>query len=581
MSSLLPQLAHEPIALGLSRLYERLVVACAVFLPLIAFGYLEAFQDPSVRYVRHGFHEFAIAIAIAQAAFVAFVAWRCYLSSGEPLQRWLTAAFLTFAVVYAPHGLFTPVADQHLWLFLIYGPISRLGMAALILVGVLGFGRAAHPVEIRHGKAFWYRLVAALSAIDLALAYLALEANASPWISDMCTTVANAVAVPLLGTPMQMFRLFAEGGAALLSAIGAIIIVWRRQKSSLMLLTALSLAYSAESSLVFILARPWDPSWWLAHLISATGFTVLSYGVIRAFHTTRDFASVFSQEEYMHRLVEARQHAEVMAAQLKSANELLEERVAERTHQLEVAKTAAEAANVAKSAFLTNMGHELRTPLHQVSGLAQLLERDAATERQAKLLRMLTDSASRMTGLVNAILELTNIESQQVALNEAPLALEALVRETAASIRPEAEVKQLALHLDIEPMPAGLQGDAKNLKRALLNYLSNAIRFTEAGHVTLRLRLLEETGQGALVRFEVEDTGIGIARDDRLRLFKLFEQVDNAPTRHYGGLGAGLVMTRKIAQLMGGEAGCESSPGIGSTFWFTARLRRVHFPDAD
>ena len=130
------------------------------------------------------------------------------------------------------------------------------------------------------------------------------------------------------------------------------------------------------------------------------------------------------------------------------------------------------------------------------------------------------------------------------------------------------------MHTERDDFPNDLRGDAIRLQQALLNYLTNAVKFTEQGSITLRARNLESNTDSVLLRFEVSDTGIGIAADAQERLFSAFEQADNSTTRQYGGTGLGLAITRRLAELMGGEAGVESEPGVGSTFWFSARLRR-------
>lgn len=150
-----------------------------------------------------------------------------------------------------------------------------------------------------------------------------------------------------------------------------------------------------------------------------------------------------------------------------------------------------------------------------------------------------------------------------------------LLTETADMFRDDAAAKGLALVVEPSTVPQNLLGDASHLRTALTNYIHNALRFTEAGGVFLRVRVVVEDAEDILLRYEVEDSGIGIAPENLLRLFSIFEQVDNSSTRKYGGTGLGLAMTKKLAQLMGGDAGCESTPGVGSTFWFTARLRKA------
>ena len=179
-----------------------------------------------------------------------------------------------------------------------------------------------------------------------------------------------------------------------------------------------------------------------------------------------------------------------------------------------------------------------------------------------------------MLDIINTVLDLSKIEAGKFTLEQSPLRAETLVGNIASMILDPAQAKHLRLTTEIKSVIPPLLGDPTRLQQALLNYASNAIKFTETGHVTLRLELLEEDSSSVLLRFEVEDSGIGIAADALSRLFSAFEQADNSTTRKYGGTGLGLAITRRFAQLMGGDAGASSTPNIGSIFWFTARLAK-------
>jgi two-component system, sensor histidine kinase and response regulator len=252
----------------------------------------------------------------------------------------------------------------------------------------------------------------------------------------------------------------------------------------------------------------------------------------------------------------------------------LEEVVAERTAQLEAAKVVAETANVAKGAFLANMSHEIRTPLNAITGMAHLIRLGGLTPRQADQLDKLEAASEHLLGIINAVLELSKIEAGKFVLDEAPIRIETLLANVTSILRQRADAKQLPLRIELEAMPQGLAGDATRLQQAVLNFAGNAIKFTERGSVTIRVGVVEQSGDSALLRFEVQDTGIGIAPEVLRKLFTAFEQADNSLTRQYGGTGLGLAINKHIAQIMGGEVGAESIPGVGSTFWFTARLRR-------
>ena len=259
---------------------------------------------------------------------------------------------------------------------------------------------------------------------------------------------------------------------------------------------------------------------------------------------------------------------------LKANQEHLEDLVAERTAALSVAKDAAETANVAKSAFIANMSHEIRTPLNAITGMAYLLKREGVTPKQMDRLDKINAAGEHLLEIINAILDLSKIESGKFAIEEAELNVGGIVSDVVAMIFDRARAKKLRVVSEAQPLPEHLLGDSTRLRQALLNYASNAVKFTDAGIVTLRVRIDEDAKDSALVRFEVEDTGIGIAPEVIPKLFSVFEQADNSTTRQYGGTGLGLAITSKLAQLMGGEFGVTSQPGRGSTFWFSARLRK-------
>ncbi len=245
-----------------------------------------------------------------------------------------------------------------------------------------------------------------------------------------------------------------------------------------------------------------------------------------------------------------------------------------RTQELREARDAAEAANRAKSAFLANMSHEIRTPLNAITGMAYLLKRSGMTPQQAERLDTITTAGRHLLEIVNAVLDLSKIEAGKFVLESAAVNVGALVANVASLVYARAQAKGLQLRVETQPFPPGLLGDATRLQQALLNYANNAVKFTTTGTVVLRAYLDSEARDSALVHFEVTDTGIGIAPETLPRLFGAFEQADNSTTRQYGGTGLGLAITRKLAELMGGEAGVISTPGAGSTFWFTARLRK-------
>jgi PAS domain S-box-containing protein len=253
--------------------------------------------------------------------------------------------------------------------------------------------------------------------------------------------------------------------------------------------------------------------------------------------------------------------------------------------QAEAAQAAADAARAValaeaerlarlKNEFLANMSHEIRTPLNAIVGMAHLMRRGDVTSQQAQYLDKIDSAGWHLLGIINNILDLAKIEADKVVPETKDFLLADLLQGITAVIGDSVRAKGLSLHIDIAGIPQALNGDPTRLRQALMNYLSNAVKFTERGSIRLNGRLIEETDEGYLVRFEIIDTGIGIAPAQGQRLFEAFEQVDSSTTRKYGGTGLGLAITRRIAQLLGGEVGVESEPGQGSTFWLTVRLGR-------
>lgn len=278
------------------RTYQLLLEIAFLLIPSVAIGYLVLFQNPALLFKSFLFHEAAILVAVTVAGFVAYVTWRCYVSSGEVFLRWLTLGFIGFGLVYAPHGIVTRTADDNLWLFILFGPASRLALNGCLLIALFQYGR--EPDLHRAKPAFWKRGVGFFLALDVAIAAIAV----SPVAGDLWVRMT-----------MEMIAL-------LFAVTGFAVVYLRRIRDPLITVYAISMGFFAQSSVAFMLGVPWNHQWWFAHAVFASGFFLLSWALVQAFHTTRAFAAIYSQEEMMNQLRDANERAEQAIKELAEAH---------------------------------------------------------------------------------------------------------------------------------------------------------------------------------------------------------------------------------------------------------------------
>ena len=261
---------------SLGRTYQVMLLTVLGLMPTAAIWYMLSNTGyPIPLFEDMVFHEVAIAFATAIGALVTYVSWCSYRACGEIFLRWLTAGFFSFTVIYAFHGLLTHTAHHNIFLFLLYGPVSRFFMMACLVLGLMQYGKPSEDVMEVSRTGFWRRTIAAIVMAIIGVAVLAYSPIAgSPWL-----------------------RISIEGSGAVLCLIGLLVMAWRRIASPLMKYYAFALVLFAQACVAFILAGPWDHLWWFAHLIFASGFSVISWGVVSALLTTKSFASAYSQEQ--------------------------------------------------------------------------------------------------------------------------------------------------------------------------------------------------------------------------------------------------------------------------------------------
>jgi PAS domain S-box-containing protein len=665
----MPYSDHSPLARFAARLYSFITLCALALAPAALIAYVAFLPGAEAKYDDMSFHVLAIAVATAEGLFISFVSWRCYLQSGEQFLRWLTLGFLGFTIIYAPHGAFTFMAHHNMWLFILYGPASRFAMACLLVRASLVYGRIEVDSPARR-RAGWGTWITTFLVINIAVGCLAYS--------------------PIAGAPWV--RLSMEIGAACLSSFSCLILLARRISQPLMHNYILATAFFAQSSISFVMSKVWNHQWWLAHIIFASGFLLVSYGVMRAFLTTGAFSTVYGYEQIMQQLkdeLQARIKAEqeiadrekklieahstvVLAtetahlgtwswnladnairwnpqmfklfaqpetlgdgglsyehwrsrvhpddveateAQLRLAVEgrdqftpvfriirpdgsvryvqagafierdtegkalrvvginldVTERKEFEAT--LMEAKRLAEQATLAKSQFLANMSHEIRTPMNAVLGMLQLLRQTNLDVRQADYAVKAQTAARSLLGLLNDILDYSKIDAGKMELDRHPFELETLMRDLAVVLSSNLGDKNVELLFEIDPaLPRVLVGDQMRLQQVLINLAGNAIKFTQKGRVVISLSEVSRSAEKIALHIAVSDTGIGIAPEQLARIFDGFTQAEASTTRRFGGTGLGLVISRRLVGLMGGELKVDSAVGMGSCFSFDVTL---------
>ena len=484
-------------------------------------------------------------------------------------------------------------------------PLLISGWARLaVLPGLLTLAMGALTLARSHGAA---SLAAGFLAADI-------PRGASSWRSDLTISIATLLLV-LLGSAASLLashhaavRRPGELMAALASTIGWIAFSWYafggngpadpRPTASAGAVTALSAAFLGAALLTVrgrdgicgFLFGP-DPGAALAR--QALPAALLAPFLIGLFAERHVESSAFGEEFgltlvtvavtavviclvllFARRLEAAERRTRIVSRRLAIANAALERRVVRRTEELAEARDAAERANKAKTDFLAAMSHEIRTPLTSVLGIADLLATEPLSDRQNRYVRSIRSSGQQLLSVVNDILDFSKLRTGRIDLERLPFLLDGLLEEVVSVMSPRAHESRVWLRIEKgEGVPKAVVGDPTRLKQILFNLVGNALKFTEAGGVTVRVTGTTRADGAILVRFTVVDTGIGMSEMQQARIFEDFVQGDISMTRRYGGSGLGLAICKRLTEAMDGQIGVRSRLGEGSSFWVELPLR--------
>ncbi|MFA6063546.1 MAG: PAS domain S-box protein [Gallionella sp.] len=311
----------------------------------------------------------------------------------------------------------------------------------------------------------------------------------------------------------------------------------------------------AEAAIKQVLIKKKVPDYELTARARDGRKTVVSYNSTTFYDRDRKLQGVFS------------------AARDVTERKRLDQVLREKNVELESAMSVAEKANLAKSDFLSNMSHEIRTPMNAIIGMSHLALKTELTPRQRDYINKIQGSGRHLLGIINDILDFSKIEAGKLTIEHTEFELEKVLDNVANLIAEKTASKGLELVFNVDRhVPLKLIGDQLRLGQILINYCNNAVKFTEQGEVGIIIRIKEQSDDSILLYCAVRDTGIGLNEEQIKQLFHRFSQADTSITRKFGGTGLGLVISKKLAELMGGEVGVESEPGRGSTFWFTAHM---------
>lgn len=449
---------------------------------------------------------------------------------------------------------------------------NLVSLAVAVLLAILLWRNSSSDIVL-----YWLAYMALISTVRILMQYIYSRDESHELVYDIFGYwYLAAILLTAVGWGACGLLLFPEDHAANQIAVG-FVLAGMASGGVTVMAPILKLYYLY----LFLVIAPMSVRFFtMGEDYSMLAFMTLLYMLIMVMIGTRIHKSILSS-------LELRFHNESLIkfmSQARNESEDLNEELADEIEQrkriekeLHKAKEIAEAASKTKSEFLANMSHEIRTPMNGILGTLQLLQGSDMSESQKQYVSIAYNSGESLLSLLNDILDFSKIEAGKLELEYIPFDVRSLINELAVLLKQKADERRVVIKTELDSeIPEVIRGDSVRIRQILSNLLTNAIKFTEDGDVTMRVSVLEKDDSYARLRFEIIDTGIGISENVQRKLFNSFTQADGSTTRKYGGTGLGLAIVRQLVTMMRGRLGVNSEPGKGSTFWAEIAFEIAH-----